>query len=55
MATAAETVASLGRLGELVRSAGADAQAAKSFCAAAYGADVVRLFLGESYHPGGTP
>ena len=55
MAGAGETLASLGRLGELVRSAGADAQAAKSCCAAAYGADVVRLFLGESYHPGGPP
>jgi arsenite methyltransferase len=55
MATAAETLASVGRLGELVRSAGADAQAAKACCAAAYGIDVVRLFLGESYHPGGAP
>lgn len=44
---------SLASLSELFRSAGADAQAAKSCCAAAYGIDLVGLFLGESYHPGG--
>jgi SAM-dependent methyltransferase len=26
----------------------------KACCAAAYGVDLVRLFLGDSYHPGGT-
>jgi arsenite methyltransferase len=32
----------------------ADAEAVKACCAAAYGVDLVALFLGESYHPGGT-
>jgi SAM-dependent methyltransferase len=31
----------------------ADAATIKSCCAAAYGADVVAMFLGDSYHPGG--
>ena len=31
----------------------ADADTVKSCCAAAYGVDLVALFLGESYHPGG--
>jgi arsenite methyltransferase len=30
-----------------------DASAVKACCAAAYGADVIRLLLGDSYHPGG--
>ncbi|MGH9132646.1 MAG: class I SAM-dependent methyltransferase [Ilumatobacteraceae bacterium] len=33
--------------------AAGDAEAAKSCCAAVYGVDLVGLFLGESYHPGG--
>ncbi|MGH9028076.1 MAG: hypothetical protein ACRDV4_00440 [Acidimicrobiales bacterium] len=53
MSAAAETLASLGRLGELMRSSRADAEVAKSYCAAAYGIDLVELFLGDSYHPGG--
>src|ERR687891_313782 len=32
---------------------GDDAEAVKACCAAAYGLDLVALFLGESYHPGG--
>jgi arsenite methyltransferase len=31
----------------------ADADAVKSCCAAVYGSDLVALFLGDSYHPGG--
>ena len=31
----------------------ADADTVKACCAAAYGVDLVALFLGESYHPGG--
>lgn len=31
----------------------ADPEAVKACCAAAYGIDLVGLFLGESYHPGG--
>jgi ubiquinone/menaquinone biosynthesis C-methylase UbiE len=39
---------------ESVRNASsADASTVKSCCAAAYGADVVPMFLGDSYHPGG--
>jgi arsenite methyltransferase len=31
----------------------ADAETVKSCCAAVYGSDLVALFLGDSYHPGG--
>lgn len=31
----------------------ADSEAVKACCATAYGIDLVGLFLGESYHPGG--
>jgi hypothetical protein len=34
--------------------AAGDTDAAKSCCAAIYGIDLVALFLGDSYHPGGT-
>jgi arsenite methyltransferase len=44
-------------LGELVAAVQAgstgDPDAVKSCCAAVYGVDLVTLFLGESYHPGG--
>ncbi|MGH9245179.1 MAG: class I SAM-dependent methyltransferase [Acidimicrobiales bacterium] len=40
----------LGGLGALDA---ADAETIKACCAAAYGVDLVTLFLGESYHPGG--
>ena len=55
MTTNADAIVSLARLGEIARRAPntADAEAAKACCAAAYGVDVVGLFLGDSYHPGG--
>ena len=38
-----------------LRSSGSDTEASvKSCCATVYGIDLVALFLGESYHPGGT-
>lgn len=43
----AQAVTSLGGTGT------ADDEAVKACCAAAYGVDLVSLFLGESYHPGG--
>jgi SAM-dependent methyltransferase len=44
----------LSRLVEGIRDAtGADAATVKSCCAAAYGTDIVPLFLGDSFHPGG--
>ena len=50
-------VPSLADLGDLVAeyraAADGDTEAAKSCCAAVYGIDLVGLFLGESYHPGG--
>jgi SAM-dependent methyltransferase len=51
------TPTSLGGLAEVVGWAGradtSDPDAFKACCAAAYGVDLVGLFLGESYHPGG--
>lgn len=48
---------SLADLGELIDAyragAAGDTEAAKSCCAAVYGIDLIGLFLGESYHPGG--
>jgi len=50
----ASSLDQLSRLVEGVRGAtGADAAMVKSCCAAAYGADFVAMFLGDSYHPGG--
>ena len=52
--TATPSLADLGPLLESYRAGAAgDAEAAKSCCAAVYGIDLVSLFLGESYHPGG--
>jgi SAM-dependent methyltransferase len=55
--TAVPPLADLGDLGDLVAeyraAADGDTEAAKSCCAAVYGIDLVGLFLGESYHPGG--
>lgn len=49
-----ENLAALGRLASIVAGAAvADAETAKACCAAAYGVDLVELFLGASYHPGG--
>lgn len=52
------TLASLSSLGRVVGGLAAgddtDPETVKACCAAAYGVDLVGLFLGESYHPGGT-
>jgi SAM-dependent methyltransferase len=54
MSATTSSLARLSRLVEGVRnSSHADAATIKSCCAAAYGADLVTMFLGESYHPGG--
>jgi SAM-dependent methyltransferase len=54
MTTTVPALARLARLIEGVQSASAvDASTIKSCCAAAYGVDLVAMFLGESYHPGG--
>ena len=48
------TLAALSQIRDDYRAGAAgDADAAKSCCAAVYGIDLVSLFLGESYHPGG--
>jgi SAM-dependent methyltransferase len=47
-------LSSLARLvNELPAGDRADAATVKACCAAAYGVDLIGLFLGESYHPGG--
>jgi arsenite methyltransferase len=50
-------VSSLGAFAEVAASyragAAGDTEAAKSCCASVYGIDLVSLFLGDSYHPGG--
>ena len=52
--TALPSLADLGELIDTYRAGAAgDTEAAKSCCAAVYGVDLVGLFLGESYHPGG--
>ncbi len=54
-ADTAGALLSLAGLAQGVRTARTDDPAAiKACCAAAYGLDLVTLFLGESYHPGGT-
>lgn len=51
---AADTLAGIAQVIEGIRAGdSADAEVAKSCCAAAYGVDLVGLFLGDSYHPGG--
>lgn len=51
------TLSSLGAFADVAASyragAAGDTEAAKSCCAAVYGIDLVGLFLGDSYHPGG--
>lgn len=51
------TTTTLGALTEIAAScragAAGDTEAAKSCCAAVYGVDLIGLFLGDSYHPGG--
>jgi arsenite methyltransferase len=51
------TLSSLGAFAEVAASyragAAGDTDAAKSCCASVYGIDLVGLFLGDSYHPGG--
>jgi SAM-dependent methyltransferase len=52
--SATSSLIQLSRLVEGIReSSMADAATIKSCCAAAYGADLVTIFLGDSYHPGG--
>ena len=48
------SLASLGRVTDLLAEGGPPAaETVKACCAAAYGVDLVGLFLGDSYHPGG--
>lgn len=51
--SAADTLAGLAQVIDGLRAGDADAESVKACCAAAYGVDLVGLFLGESYHPGG--
>lgn len=54
MSTTLSSLADLRVLVERFRAVDApDAETVKSCCAAAYGVDLIALFLGESYHPGG--
>ncbi len=48
-----ESLASLATVIDSLRADPDDAASVKACCAAAYGVDLVGLFLGESYHPGG--
>jgi SAM-dependent methyltransferase len=51
---ATDTLGSVLRVAQGLQGAAAeDPAAVKACCAAAYGLDLVTLFLGESYHPGG--
>jgi arsenite methyltransferase len=53
-ATGGETLSSLVGLAQVLNRGDADDPATvKACCATAYGLDLVGLFLGESYHPGG--
>lgn len=48
------TLATFAEIASTFRAASqGDSDAAKSCCASVYGVDLVSLFLGESYHPGG--
>jgi arsenite methyltransferase len=52
--TTTDTVPSLVQLAQRFQAVnGDDPEAVKACCAAAYGFDLVALFLGDSYHPGG--
>jgi arsenite methyltransferase len=52
--TALPSATAIGELvGAVQAGSSGDPEAVKSCCAAVYGVDVVALFLGESYHPGG--
>jgi arsenite methyltransferase len=52
--TALSSATAIGELvGALQAGSTGDPDAVKSCCAAVYGIDLVTLFLGESYHPGG--
>jgi arsenite methyltransferase len=55
--TASQTTASLVSLARMVNDLGSvdeeDTAAIKSCCATVYGIDLVAVFLGDSYHPGG--
>src|SRR6266511_1884987 len=54
MSTTAASVLSLTRMVNGLRGVdAADPETVKACCATAYGLDLVALFLGESYHPGG--
>ena len=54
MMTALSTLAAFSEIMDTYRAgASGDTDAAKSCCAAVYGIDLVGLFLGDSYHPGG--
>jgi len=54
MTTAFSTLAAFSEIMDTYRAGTAgDTDAAKSCCAAVYGIDLVGLFLGDSYHPGG--
>jgi SAM-dependent methyltransferase len=54
MMTDLSTLAAFSEIMDTYRAGAAgDTDAAKSCCAAVYGIDLVGLFLGESYHPGG--
>jgi hypothetical protein len=56
MSTTASSLLSLTRMVNGLRDADqADPATVKACCATAYGFDLVGLFLGESYHPGGAP
>ena len=52
--TALSTLAAFSEIRDTYRAGAAgDTDAAKSCCAAVYGIDLIGLFLGDSYHPGG--
>jgi SAM-dependent methyltransferase len=54
MTTALSSLAAFSEIMDTYRAGAAgDTDAAKSCCAAVYGIDLVGLFLGDSYHPGG--
>jgi hypothetical protein len=56
MSTTASSLLSLAQMVNGLRDADqADPATVKACCATAYGLDLVGLFLGESYHPGGIP
>jgi arsenite methyltransferase len=55
MSGTVDLLAGVTRIAESLRAANTtDAATVKSCCAAVYGVDLVTVFLGESYHPGGT-